>query len=516
MKNIIAVALVFISLIGKAQTNSYTDSLIKVRTAELNKLKPLFQQKKDKDDSAFAVVYSDLHSVASAVSLLSDFSIPGAQKNYSAPGYPGSSQKEFEKAKPGEVIGPFVSGNVIGIYKVKSKGLSADSAMVRHLLITYRGADRADPQISRPRWKAKELADSLCKIIVSGKTAMTDLILPFTNDPGSRLGNLGNYGMFSKESGFVKEFEDAGFNNPVGATMVVETPFGYHIIQVLEKKTSQFTVKVIPLERVVDPELDYRQQQQNGVTLPDFPGGITALRIYLSNNLHYPEKEQARHAEASIAIMFKVGKDGKIYDVAEVKNEAAANPEFVAEAKRLIAAMPQWKPATYKQKEIDWILRVKVPFRLDENYAVSYQIPPPPSRPVTNDPASSPGRQQTVYEDSIYVASDTIWKHNEVLPLYPGGKEAFQEFLKSTIKYPIEEKAAGKQGTIRVSFTVEKDGSVTQIYAQNEIAGAPGLTIEAIRVISLMQPWTPGTINGRPVRVQMTQAITFALVMKPQ
>jgi len=97
----------------------------------------------------------------------------------------------------------------------------------------------------------------------------------------------------------------------------------------------------------------------------------------------------------------------------------------------------------------------------------------------------------------------------EVMPEMPGA--GFQAYLKNNIKYPQIEKEAGKMGTVYISFVVEKDGSISNVAPAKEVPGAPGLTKEAVRVISQMPKWTPGQMNGRPVRIQMTQPVRFVL-----
>jgi protein TonB len=87
----------------------------------------------------------------------------------------------------------------------------------------------------------------------------------------------------------------------------------------------------------------------------------------------------------------------------------------------------------------------------------------------------------------------------------------FQAYLKNNIKYPVIEKEAGKQGTVYVSFVVEKDGSITNVKEAKGVPGAPGLTKEAIRVISAMPKWKPGLMNGHPVRIEMKQPVRFVL-----
>lgn len=99
----------------------------------------------------------------------------------------------------------------------------------------------------------------------------------------------------------------------------------------------------------------------------------------------------------------------------------------------------------------------------------------------------------------------------EEMPQFPGGETAFFQFLHDSIHYPIIEKEKGLQGTVYVSFVVEKDGSISSIQTVKAVPGAPGLSREAERVIGLMPKWTPGKLNGRIVRVQVTQPIKFVL-----
>jgi periplasmic protein TonB len=104
---------------------------------------------------------------------------------------------------------------------------------------------------------------------------------------------------------------------------------------------------------------------------------------------------------------------------------------------------------------------------------------------------------------------EEIFTFAEQMPEFPGN--GFTAYLQKNIKYPAMEKDAGKQGTVYISFVVEKDGSITNVAAAKEVPGAPGLTREAIRVVSQMPKWSPGMMNGRPVRITITQPVKFVL-----
>lgn len=205
---------------------------------------PEFKSKKPEEDSVYVMQNSDAGMFS---------------KTYLHPGqFPAGSDSAFIKANPGDVLGPFTNGENITVYKVYSKKNSTDSVKVRHILIAYKGGERAGPEITRTKAEAKAKADSILRVVKSGKTKMEDIVEKTTDDPGSKPqgpgpGNKGDYGWFSEESGFVQEFKDAGFKNPKGATVVVETDFGYHVIQVLDKSAESTKVQVAAIDKKIEP-----------------------------------------------------------------------------------------------------------------------------------------------------------------------------------------------------------------------------------------------------------------------
>lgn len=147
--------------------------------------------------------------------------------------YPSGTRADFDKAKPLEVIGPYADSVNVTIYKIAGRRIMADSVMVRQILISYNGV--AWGQFTRTKIQAKALADSLQQVIASGNTKMEDLVMKFTDDPGSRQGNLGNYGWIPVENGFIEGYAAVGFDNPVGTTLVIDSIYGYHVVQVVSK-----------------------------------------------------------------------------------------------------------------------------------------------------------------------------------------------------------------------------------------------------------------------------------------
>jgi protein TonB len=107
------------------------------------------------------------------------------------------------------------------------------------------------------------------------------------------------------------------------------------------------------------------------------------------------------------------------------------------------------------------------------------------------------------------VEEDVIFTVVEDQPSFPGGEEARIRYLTENLRYPQMAREAGIQGTVFVTFVVERDGSVTDVRVLRGIGG--GCDEEAVRVVRNMPRWEPGRQRGQPVRVQFNMPIRFVL-----
>lgn len=123
-----------------------------------------------------------------------------------------------------------------------------DSARVRHILIAYKGAERSNATCSRE--EAHKLADSVAQLARSGKS-WKDLYLKYSSDPGGlqadQTGKLlypyGDYGWLNTRDGFgsmfVACYMDFALEYDKDDIEVVESEFGYHVMQKLESSKTK-------------------------------------------------------------------------------------------------------------------------------------------------------------------------------------------------------------------------------------------------------------------------------------
>lgn len=123
----------------------------------------------------------------------------------------------------------------------------------------------------------------------------------------------------------------------------------------------------------------------------------------------------------------------------------------------------------------------------------------------------------TLKEDSIQVVDlsnsitdgDLVFGMCEQQPEFPGGEMALMKFIKENLHYPEQCVKDSIEGRVTLSFSIEKDGSITNI----KVMRSPHevLSQEAIRIVKLMPKWKPGGVNGKIKKVKYVLPITFRL-----
>ena len=127
--------------------------------------------------------------------------------------------------------------------------------------------------------------------------------------------------------------------------------------------------------------------------------------------------------------------------------------------------------------------------------------------------------------------SATIISSHKTIATFPGGQKALTKYLKKNVQYPDAAADYGVEGSVIMTFFVEKDGTLSEISAhdckidrfnttrfsqeteskQKELKEQFALLFakEGARVIRKMPKWAPGKVDGESVRTKINQRITF-------
>lgn len=106
-----------------------------------------------------------------------------------------------------------------------------------------------------------------------------------------------------------------------------------------------------------------------------------------------------------------------------------------------------------------------------------------------------------------YKGDTTLYEY--VSPEFTGGQAGLHKFLRTNVKYPEKAERNEIQGIVWVSFVVEENGEIKDISIYQGYQKS--LNEEAIRLISIMPPWTPGLYRDKPVKTRMKMPIEFKL-----
>ena len=98
----------------------------------------------------------------------------------------------------------------------------------------------------------------------------------------------------------------------------------------------------------------------------------------------------------------------------------------------------------------------------------------------------------------------------EQKPTFQGkDANAFTKWVFSKIVYPEIAKENGVQGRVTLQFTIDTDGSVTNVKVLRGVDSS--LDKEAVRVVSSSPKWKPGMKRNKPVKVKYTFPVVFNL-----
>ena len=161
---------------------------------------------------------------------------------------PMGIQNQVASAAIGQVVGPYKEQGYYVASKILGKKPS-DSTLSKHILVAYKGAQRSEQ--TRSKEAAKKMADSLLAAI-GGNTAKFNAELKFSDEPGA-VERGGSVGWTTPESPFDPAYLKFLASNGKGTIGIAESSFGYHIINIEDKKAGAMTYKVANLVKAIRP-----------------------------------------------------------------------------------------------------------------------------------------------------------------------------------------------------------------------------------------------------------------------
>ncbi|MEE1303431.1 MAG: energy transducer TonB [Bacteroidales bacterium] len=112
-------------------------------------------------------------------------------------------------------------------------------------------------------------------------------------------------------------------------------------------------------------------------------------------------------------------------------------------------------------------------------------------------------------EEKKVSVDDEVFVVVEEQAEFPGGLDSMYAYIQKNLVYPEKAKAEGIEGRVFVTFTIEKDGSISNILIKRAIGG--GCEEAAVEMIKNMPKWKPGKQRGKPARFQFVLPIKFEL-----
>ena len=226
------------------------------------------------------------------------------------------------------------------------------------------------------------------------------------------------------------------------------------------------------------------------ITAPEPLAGKALTKEYIMQNMIYPEADLQKGNNGKVIVSLHVDKNGAggQYAVKSSFSEAASQ-----NALHLVKTI-LWKPA----------LEVGIPIDYDTEYEVDYN-------------AKNYKRYWKRHERHVApltLEADTSYKIYEYKQLEEVAKPYFADgdnmgtYIAKNLQFPAEAKEREIQGTVRLSFVVETDGSVSNIVVVNSVGG--GCDNEAVRLLQ-ETIWIPAEKNGKYVRSTGMQDITFSI-----
>ena len=262
------------------------------------------------------------------------------------------------------------------------------------------------------------------------------------------------------------------------------------IIPVIVVIGFHFTTKIFAQDKKTTDQQQATTNQQRPSNLPeDYPSfnhdeytSSRGFESWVASQIEYPSKALRKGIQGWVTFSYSVELDGTAINVNIFNTPSRDLGEAV---KEVVMSSPKWMPPKDTSK---WF-----PFNIMES--IKFEIP----------------------EKVLTCGDIPVFIIVEQMPQFPLAKdaspaangEAITEWVTQHLKYPKKAIRDKIEGTVIVRFIVNKSGKLENIFVQRSIH--PLLDAEALRIISSMPDFKPGSQAGNPVDVFYIARAEFIL-----
>lgn len=204
------------------------EAQVKAELVQLLDRKVEYVQKTEKNDTVQG--FRTTKNTPEFVNMNSD--VPYDSSYVAKKDLPAEFAEQLYNLPQGEIYGPYKFNNFVAVSK--SLGRQAGvNAKASHILIAYKDAMRANAAVTRTKEEAQAKAYEVLAQVQANPASFAMLAQINSDDSSKQQG--GDLGYFSKGQ-MTGKFNDFVFNNSIGKIGLVETEFGFHIINVTDKQ----------------------------------------------------------------------------------------------------------------------------------------------------------------------------------------------------------------------------------------------------------------------------------------
>lgn len=236
------------------------------------------------------------------------------------------------------------------------------------------------------------------------------------------------------------------------------------------EKAKEGVVEIITKDKAKEMGIPVPFRRSKPEDYPTFTGNSQKnFSQWLLDKIRYPQEAVQKGIEGRVSVSLVVQPDGSVSNV-----KTTGDPLLSGAVADLVKSAPAWEPAVNPE--------ARTPFNTAVN--LKFQLP-----------------DKITFDDVFVVV--------EAMPMYPGGDAVLLDFIRNNTKYPQEALDQKIEGRVIVRFVVTAKGTVENATVLKSLH--PLLDAEALRVVSLLGNFMPGTQGGKPVNVWYMVPVTFRL-----